>query len=135
MGRLARELIRITDPRYCVIYVFQFRSYETLVPHLLNPLAPFYRTIVYIEHSLAWYDIKTQNEVLNYKVFSVILETIGTPGLSGLDKLISFFIVMELEALVHYIEKSIRNKTWMSLLEDCETSLSSLDSAKGKNSH
>ncbi|KAG5323976.1 WASC5 protein, partial [Acromyrmex heyeri] len=102
MGRLARELIRITDPR----------------------------TIVYIEHSLAWYDIKTQNEVLNYKVFSVILETIGTPGLSGLDKLISFFIVIELEALVHYIEKSIRNKTWLSLLEDCETTLNSLDSAK-----
>jgi len=65
----------------------------------------------------------------------MILETIGTPGLSGLDKLISFFIVMELEALVHYIEKNIRNKTWMSLLEDCETTLSSLDNAKGKNLH
>lgn len=88
---------------------------------------------MYIEHSLAWYDIKTQNEILNYKVFSMILETIGTPGLSGLDKLISFFIVMELEALVHYIEKNIRNKTWVSLLEDCETTLNSLDSAKGKN--
>lgn len=88
---------------------------------------------MYIEHSLAWYDIKTQNEILNYKVFSVILETIGTPGLSGLDKLISFFIVMELEALVHYTEKNIRNKTWMSLLEDCETTLNSLDSAKGKS--
>lgn len=88
---------------------------------------------MYIEHSLAWYDIKTQIEVLNYKVFSVILETIGTPGLSGLDKLISFFIVVELEGLVHYIEKSLRNKTWISLLEDCETTLSSLDNAKGKN--
>lgn len=96
---------------------------------------PCYRTIVYIEHSLAWYDIKTQNEVLNYKVFSMILETISTPGLSGLDKLISFFIVIELEALVHYVEKNIRSKTWMSLLEDCETTLSSLDSAKGENSH
>lgn len=91
-----------------------------------------FRTIVYIEHSLAWYDVKTQNEVLNHKVFSVILETIGTPGLSGLDKLISFFIVMELEALVHYIERSIRNKMWISLLEDCENTLNSLDSAKGK---
>lgn len=64
----------------------------------------------------------------------MILETIGTPGLSGLDKLISFFIVVELEGLVHYIEKNIRNKTWMSLLEDCEVILSSLDSVKGKNS-
>lgn len=63
----------------------------------------------------------------------MILETIGTPGLSGLDKLISFYIVMELEALVHYIEKSIRNKTWASMLEDCEATLSTLDSAKSKN--
>lgn len=89
---------------------------------------------MYIEHSLAWFDIRTQNEVLNHKVFSVILETIGTPGLSGLDKLVSFFIVMELEALVHYIEKSIWNKTWTAMLEDCEATLSSLDSAKGENS-
>lgn len=62
----------------------------------------------------------------------MILETIGTPGLSGLDKLISFYIVIELEGLVHYTEKSIRNKTWTSILEDCEASLSTLDSAKGK---
>lgn len=103
MGRLAREIIRITEPR----------------------------ATVYIEHSLAWYDIKTQVEVLNYKVFSVILETIGTPGLSGLDKLISFLIVVELEGLIHYIEKNIRNKTWMSLLEDCEATLNSLESARG----
>lgn len=87
---------------------------------------------MYIEHSLAWYDIKTQNEVLNYKVFSVILEAIGTPGLSGLDKLVSFFIVMELEALIQSIEKSIRNKTWTSILDDCEDTLSSLDSAKSE---
>lgn len=89
---------------------------------------------MYIEHSLAWYDIRTQNEVLNYKVFSVILETIGTPGLAGLDKLISFFIVIELEALSHYVEKNMRNKTWTTILEDCETTLSSLDNAKSKDS-
>jgi len=71
--------------------------------------------------------------VLNYKVFSVILETIGTPGLSGLDKLISFFIVIELEALIHHIEKGLRNKSWTSTLEDCEATLNTLDNAKSKN--
>lgn len=64
----------------------------------------------------------------------MILETIGTPGLSGLDKLISFFIVMELEALIHSIEKNVRNKTWTSMLDDCEDTLSSLDIAKSENS-
>lgn len=131
MGRLARELIRITDPRYYVIYISILSLRDNYIVFLI--LLCLFRTTVYIEHSLAWYDIKTQNEILNYQVFSVILETVGTPGLSGLDKLISFFIVMELETLVHHIERNIRNKTWMSLLEDCETMLSSLDNAKGKN--
>lgn len=63
----------------------------------------------------------------------MILETIGTPGLSGLDKLISFFIVVELQALIQYIEKCIRNKTWAFILTDCEDILSSLNNTKGMN--
>ncbi|KAG7205653.1 hypothetical protein KM043_007608 [Ampulex compressa] len=99
IGRLARELIRLTDPR----------------------------TTIYIEHSLAWYDIKSQAEVLSYNIFSIILEAVGTPGLSGLDKLISFFIVIELKGVLHYIEKgntklhscinAQTNKLWSQILE------------------
>lgn len=70
--------------------------------------------------------------MLNYKIFSKILEAIGTPGLSGLDKLISLYIVHELESTFHYIEKGIRNKTWTSLLDDCETILTAADKPKGK---
>ncbi|XP_053979138.1 WASH complex subunit 5 [Hylaeus volcanicus] len=103
IGRLARELTRITDTR----------------------------TTVYIEHSLAWYDLKTQAEVLNYKIFSKILEAIGTPGLTGLDKLISFYITFELDNMNHYIEKNIRNKTWTSTLDCFEAILNSMDSSKG----
>lgn len=132
MGRLARELIRITDPRY-ITSLFSRNLYSVSFIYFSSFSSSFSRSTVYIEHSLAWYDIKTQNEVLNHKVFSAILETIGTPGLSGLDKLVSFFIVLELEALVHYIEKNIRNKTWITMFEDCDATLSSLDSAKGKN--
>ncbi|XP_076246687.1 WASH complex subunit strump isoform X1 [Calliopsis andreniformis] len=106
IGRLARELIRITDPR----------------------------TTVYIEHSLAWYDLKTQAEVLNYKIFSKILESIGTPGLTGLDKLISYYIVTELDNMIHHIEKNIRNKTWTSMLDQFEAILNSAESSKGNAS-
>ena len=106
IGRLARELIRITDPR----------------------------TTVYIEHSLAWYDLKTQAEVLNYKIFSRTLEAIGTPGLTGLNKLISCYIVTELNNIVHYVEKNIRNKTWTSTLDHFETVLSSTNTHKGNAS-
>ncbi|XP_076630517.1 WASH complex subunit strump [Colletes latitarsis] len=103
IGRLARELVRITDSR----------------------------TTVYIEHSLAWYDLRTQAEVLNYKIFSKILEAIGTPGLTGLDKLISFYIVTELGNMTHYIEKNIRNKTWTSTLDCFEAIFNSMESSKG----
>ncbi|KAK9307552.1 hypothetical protein QLX08_002167 [Tetragonisca angustula] len=106
IGRLARELLRITDPR----------------------------TTVYIEHSLAWYDLKTQMEVLNYKIFSRTLEAIGTPGLTGLDKLISFYIVIELSNMVHYIEKNIRNKVWSSTIDYFDAILNSVDGPKGNMS-
>ncbi|XP_033351507.1 WASH complex subunit 5 [Bombus vosnesenskii] len=106
IGRLARELLRITDPR----------------------------TTVYIEHSLAWYDLKTQTEVLNYKIFSRTLEAIGTPGLTGLDKLISFYIITELNSMIHHIEKNIRNKVWSSTIDYFDAILNSVDGPKGNMS-
>ncbi|CAK9823853.1 WASH complex subunit 5 [Anthophora retusa] len=102
IGRLARELIRITDPR----------------------------TTVYIEHSLAWYDLRTQSEVLNYKIFSRTLEAIGTPGLAGLDKLISYYIITEINNIINYIEKNIRNKTWKSTIDHFDVLLTSMDISK-----
>ncbi|KAK2579644.1 hypothetical protein KPH14_011569 [Odynerus spinipes] len=103
LGRLTRELIRITDPR----------------------------NTVYIEHALAWHDIKTQQvEILNYKVFTMILDAIGTPGLAGMDKLISFYIVIELENIINYIEKEMRNKTWSSIVDECLTIVNNVENPK-----
>lgn len=90
-----------------------------------------FRTTVYIEHSLAWYDLKTQTEVLNYKIFSRTLEAIGTPGLTGLDKLISFYIITELNNMIHHIEKNIRNKMWSSTIDYFDAILNSVDGPKG----
>ncbi|KAK0182776.1 hypothetical protein PV327_000877 [Microctonus hyperodae] len=91
MGRLTRELIRVTDPK----------------------------TTIYIEHALAWYDLKTQNEILNHKVFSMILMAIGTPGLFGLDKLLSHYITMELKSLYKYIDSGVRDKNWINMIDEC----------------
>lgn len=102
LGRLTRELVRITDPR----------------------------NTVYIEHSLAWYDVKTQAEILNYKVFTMILDAIGTPGLAGMNKLISFYIVTELKNIMNYIEKEMRNKTWSSIIDECLTIMNNVDNPK-----
>ena len=52
---------------------------------------------MYIEHMTAWYDLKTHNEVINLKFFSKITKSVGTAGLTGLDRLFSFMIVTELQ--------------------------------------
>lgn len=59
------------------------------------------------------------------------MEAIGTPGLTGLDKLISFYIITELNNMIHYIEKNIRNKMWSSIIDHFDTILNSVDGPKG----
>ncbi|XP_034940027.1 WASH complex subunit 5 [Chelonus insularis] len=91
IGRLTKELIRVTDPR----------------------------NTVYIKHSLAWYDLKTQNEVLNHKIFSTILVAMGTPGLYGIDKLLSHYIILELKNLHRFLEGL--DKNWSLVVGECLT--------------
>ncbi|GFW82443.1 WASH complex subunit 5 [Trichonephila clavipes] len=90
IGRLAREVLRITDPR----------------------------TTVYIDQTTTWYDVKTHNEIVTLKLFSLIQKSIGTPGLTGLDRLLSFMIVTELQSLIRSYEKLIlADKTWQEALK------------------
>ncbi|XP_043487767.1 WASH complex subunit 5 isoform X1 [Polistes fuscatus] len=102
IGRLTRELIRITDPR----------------------------NTVYIEHALAWCNVMTLSEIIDHRVFTMILDAIGTPALAGMDKLISFYIVIELENVINYMEKEMRNKQWSSIIDECLTILNSVENPK-----
>ncbi|XP_042898977.1 WASH complex subunit 5 [Parasteatoda tepidariorum] len=96
IGRLAREILRITDPRLTV----------------------------YIDQMTAWYDSKTHNEVVNLKLFSLIQKSIGTPGLTGLDRLMSFMIVTELQTLVRIYEKLIiGDKSWQEALKNLQIAI------------
>lgn len=56
-----------------------------------------YRVTVYKEQTTAWYDYKTNEEVLNIQFYSNIINSINVCGLTGLDKLIGFMIVAELK--------------------------------------
>ncbi|KAJ9583230.1 hypothetical protein L9F63_022420, partial [Diploptera punctata] len=88
IGRLARELIRITDPK----------------------------TTVYVEHMTAWYDMKTHNEIINLKFFSKITKSVGTAGLTGLDRLISFMIVTEIQNYLSTLQKGVlKDKAWLEM--------------------
>ncbi|XP_014219163.1 WASH complex subunit 5 [Copidosoma floridanum] len=106
MGRLARELIRISDPK----------------------------TTFYSEHSLAWYDLKTQTEVMSHKAFKMILQAMGAPGLAGLDKMMSHFVAVEMQKVVKFINEGLRNKTWANTLKDCETLSQNTESLRNNRS-
>lgn len=55
------------------------------------------RMTCYIDQLNTWYDLKTHQEVTNNRLFSEIQDTLGTFGLNGLDRLLCFMIVKELQ--------------------------------------
>lgn len=60
-----------------------------------------------------------------------MLKAIGTPGLAGLDKLISHYISVELHNIIGYIEKGVRDKSWLTMLEECKSIMQNRDYHKG----
>lgn len=58
---------------------------------------PFCRVTCYIDQMNTWYDLKSHQEVTNNRLFSEIQNTLGTFGLNGLDRLLCFMIVKELQ--------------------------------------
>ena len=55
------------------------------------------RVTCYIDQLNTWYDLKSHQEVTNNRLFSEIQNTLGTFGLNGLDRLLCFRIVKELQ--------------------------------------
>ncbi|KAJ8877566.1 hypothetical protein PR048_022021 [Dryococelus australis] len=96
IGRLAREIIRITDPKMTV----------------------------YVENMTAWYDLRTHTEILNMKFFSKIKRAIGTAGLTGLDRLFSFMIVTELQLFLNTLQKGLlKDQAWLDMFESVSSKL------------
>ena len=88
MGRLAREILRITSPKQ-TIYVDQMKS---------------------------WYDYKTKDDLANAKLFQMVLKGLGTFGLKGLDKLYCFMLVQALQNFIHTFNKSVVSaKLWSEI--------------------
>ncbi|KAB7495837.1 WASH complex subunit strumpellin [Armadillidium nasatum] len=71
IGRLLTEILRITSPK----------------------------TTVYISELETWYDSKNHNEVLNSTIVENVEKAICVAGLAGIDKLLAFLIVKELQFL------------------------------------
>lgn len=56
-----------------------------------------FRMTCHIDQLNTWYDMKTHQEVTSSRLFSEIQTTLGTFGLNGLDRLLCFMIVKELQ--------------------------------------
>ena len=57
----------------------------------------------------AWYDMKTNEEVLNNDIFAKIVEALEPFGLHGLDRLYSFMIVTELQQFTKFTISTLLN--------------------------
>ncbi|XP_059692045.1 WASH complex subunit 5 isoform X2 [Gavia stellata] len=99
IGRLCREILRITDPKITC----------------------------YIDQMNTWYDIKTHQEVTSSRLFSEIQDTLGTFGLNGLDRLLCFMIVKELQNFLSMFQKNIlRDRTVQDTLKALMNAVSPL---------
>ncbi|KAK0052092.1 WASH complex subunit strumpellin [Biomphalaria pfeifferi] len=88
IGRLAREIIRITDPK----------------------------TTCYVDQMKAWYDMKTKQEIINRTLFDKIHKAVGSFGLCGLDRLLCFMIVKELQSFQTSFQRFVlKDKSMMDL--------------------
>ena len=76
IGRLAREILRMTDPK----------------------------TTYYIEKKNAWYDLKTKEELVNMRLFKKLGHSLNSFGLHGLDRLYSFMIAKDLQSIMNSLK-------------------------------
>ncbi|XP_005354619.1 WASH complex subunit 5 [Microtus ochrogaster] len=107
IGRLCREILRITDPKMTC----------------------------YIDQLNTWYDMKTHQEVTSSRLFSEIQNTLGTFGLNGLDRLLCFMIVKELQNFLSMFQKIIlRDRTIQDTLKTLMNAVSPLKSIVANSS-
>jgi WASH complex subunit strumpellin len=90
IGRLAREILKVTDPK----------------------------NTLYVDLLTTWYDSKSHHEIADQKFTNVLLNSIEIHGIVGLDKLFCFMISDDLEH-VHksLLKKTLREKVWIEFFQ------------------
>jgi len=97
IGRLARELLSITN---C-------------------------QKTIYIDQMSAWYD-KDGREIVGIKTFDLLVQSVGVFGISGLDKLLCFMVVKELQQFVRLLRREL-GKDLKDLISGLATQLSPIE--------
>jgi WASH complex subunit strumpellin len=104
MGRLVREILRVTDPRLTF----------------------------YGEQRNTWYDVRTKQPVVDILLFRKLHRAVGSFGLTGLDRLLSFMIVKELQLLTGAIQGNFVLKEPSDMLDSFMRQITPIDSIIGK---
>uniref|UniRef100_A0A8C9L8P7 WASH complex subunit 5 n=1 Tax=Pavo cristatus TaxID=9049 RepID=A0A8C9L8P7_PAVCR len=100
------------------------RTKVTLVVHHAQSLQLI---TCYIDQMNTWYDVKTHQEVTSSRLFSEIQDTLGTFGLNGLDRLLCFMIVKELQNFLSMFQKNVlRDRTVQDTLKALMNAVSPL---------
>ncbi|CAL8094255.1 unnamed protein product [Orchesella dallaii] len=79
IGRLANELLHLTDPK----------------------------TTLYLTATSSWYDLKSHVQILTPETFSVMEKAIGITGLTGLDKVVCFLISENLQKIFKTLKSDL----------------------------
>ena len=104
MGRLARELLRISDPR----------------------------ATIYVERLTTWYEAKGKTEVLNLRTFKELDTAVDSFGLAGLDRLFAFMLVRDLQLFIKLYATNVgRDKTNSEAMHNFARQLHSIQEAAG----
>lgn len=104
MGRLVREILRVTDPR----------------------------TTFYAEQRSTWYDVRTKQPIVDILLFRKLHRAVGSFGLNGVDRLLSFMIVKDLQLLTGTIQTVFTHKESNDMLDSFMRQIQPIDSIVGK---
>ncbi|XP_053571918.1 WASH complex subunit 5 [Bombina bombina] len=81
----------------------------------------------YVDQMNTWYDMRTHQEVTNSHLFSEIQDSLGTFGLNGLDRLLCFMIVKELQNFLRLYQRLfLKDKTALETLRALQKVVSPL---------
>ncbi|XP_037084862.1 WASH complex subunit 5-like [Pollicipes pollicipes] len=96
VGRLAAQLLLLTDPR----------------------------STVYIRPLMAWYCLRSHQQVADRRLPGLLAAGLGVAGLAGVDRLLAFFAVTTLQSIMTLIGAHIgKDKTCVEALSALEASL------------
>jgi WASH complex subunit strumpellin len=82
-----------------------------------------YRRTTYLDQMSAWFDPPSGREVVGIKTFAQLLRSLGAFGISGLDRLLCFMTVKDLQSFTAQTRAAVEKKDMKQFLVEFEGEL------------